>query len=96
MQGHETRTAINGRQAVELAGTFQPDIIFMDVGMPQLDGLEATRQIRAQPWGKSMLIVALTGWGQQSDRRQTRQVGMDMHLVKPINLEGIAAVLAHS
>src|SRR5690606_39135714 len=96
MQGHETRTAADGRQAVELASTFQPDIIFMDVGMPQLDGLEATRQIRAQPWGKSMLIVALTGWGQAEDRNQTRQVGMDLHLVKPISLEGIAAVLAHS
>jgi PAS domain S-box-containing protein len=96
MQGHETCTATDGQQAVELAATFQPDIIFMDVGMPRVDGLEATRQIRAQPWGKSMLIVALTGWGQQSDRRQTKQVGMDLHLVKPINLEGIAAVLAHS
>ncbi|MBX5462149.1 MAG: PAS domain S-box protein [Steroidobacteraceae bacterium] len=96
MQGHETRTASDGSQAVEIAATFQPDIIFMDVGMPRVDGLEATRRIRAQPWGKNMLIVALTGWGQQSDRRQTSQVGMDLHLVKPINLEGIAAVLAHS
>jgi PAS domain S-box-containing protein len=96
MQGHETRTANNGRQAVELAETFQPDIIFMDLGMPQIDGIEATRQIRAESWGKAMVIVALTGWGQESNRRQTREVGMDLHLVKPINLEGIAAVLAHS
>lgn len=96
MQGHETCTAADGAQAVELAASFKPDIIFMDVGMPRVDGLEATRQIRAQPWGKNVLIVALTGWGQQSDRRQTSQVGMDLHLVKPINLEGIAAVLAHS
>jgi PAS domain S-box-containing protein len=96
MQGHETRTAADGRQAVELAATFQPDIIFMDVGMPRVDGLEATRQIRTQPWGKTMLIVALTGWGQKSDRHQTQQAGMDLHLVKPINLEGIAAVLAHA
>jgi two-component system CheB/CheR fusion protein len=96
MQGHETRTAHNGRQAVELAELFQPDIIFMDLGMPQIDGIEATRQIRAQPWGRAMIIVALTGWGQERDRRQTREVGMDLHLVKPINLEGIAAVLAHS
>jgi PAS domain S-box-containing protein len=96
MQGHETRTANNGRQAVELAETFRPDIIFMDLGMPQVDGIEATRQIRAEPWGKAMVIVALTGWGQESNRRQTREVGMDLHLVKPINLEGIAAVLAHT
>jgi PAS domain S-box-containing protein len=93
LQGHKTRIAANGHEAVELAATYRPDIIFMDVGMPLLDGLEATRQIRAQPWGKSMLIVALTGWGQQNDRRRTREVGMNMHLVKPIDLNEIAAVL---
>jgi CheY-like chemotaxis protein/two-component sensor histidine kinase len=96
MQGHETCTAMDGGQAVEVAATFRPDIIFMDVGMPRVDGLEATRRIRAQPWGKSILIVALTGWGQPNDRRQTHDVGMNLHLVKPINLEGIAAVLAHA
>jgi CheY-like chemotaxis protein len=91
--GHEACTAIDGRQAVELAETFHPDIIFMDVGMPCVDGLEATRQIRAQPWGLSILIVALTGWGQQNDRYQTKAAGMDLHLVKPINLESIADVI---
>jgi two-component system, chemotaxis family, CheB/CheR fusion protein len=96
LQGHETCIAANGHQAVELAATYRPEIIFMDVGMPLLDGLEATRQIRAQPWGKSMLIVALTGWGQQNDRRRTLEVGMNMHLVKPIDLKEINAVLAHS
>jgi PAS domain S-box-containing protein len=96
MQGHETRTATDGRQAVELAAAFRPDIIFMDVGMPRVDGLEATRQIRAEAWGKSMYIVALTGWGQPADREQTQLVGMNLHLVKPINLEGIAAVLSHA
>ena len=96
MQGHETRTATDGRQAVELASAFRPDIIFMDVGMPRVDGLEATRQIRAEPWGKSVFIVALTGWGQPADRQQTQLVGMNLHLVKPINLEGIAAVLSHA
>ncbi|MGH8323157.1 MAG: PAS domain-containing hybrid sensor histidine kinase/response regulator, partial [Steroidobacteraceae bacterium] len=96
LQGHETCIAAHGQQAVELAATYRPDIIFMDVGMPHMDGLEATREIRAQPWGKSMLIAALTGWGQQDDRRRTREVGMDMHLVKPIDLEEIAAVLARS
>jgi PAS domain S-box-containing protein len=93
LQGHETRIATNGHQAVELAATYRPEIIFMDVGMPLLDGLEATRQIRAQPWGKSMLIVALTGWGQRNDRLRTREVGMNMHLVKPIDLKEITAVL---
>jgi PAS domain S-box-containing protein len=93
-QGHETYIAANGQQALELARVHGPHIIFMDLGMPQLDGLQATREIRAQPWGKSILIVALTGWGQQEDRRKSREAGMDMHLVKPITPAAIANVLA--
>jgi CheY-like chemotaxis protein len=96
MQGHDTRTAADGLQAVELAASFRPDVIFMDVGMPRVDGIEATRRIRAESWGNSILIVALTGWGQQNDRAQTREVGMDMHLVKPINLDSIAAILTQA
>jgi PAS domain S-box-containing protein len=92
LRGHETRTASNGLQAVELAAAFRPEIIFMDLGMPLLDGLEACRRIRAQPDGPSIVIVALTGWGQHRDRAQTRAAGMDLHLVKPIDLDGIAAV----
>jgi len=93
-QGHDTCIATNGQQAVELAWAYRPEIIFMDLGMPHLDGLEATRQIRAQPWGKPILIAALTGWGQQGDRDRSREAGMDMHLVKPIDLAEIAKVLA--
>jgi PAS domain S-box-containing protein len=96
MQGHDTRTAADGLQAVEVAAAFRPDVIFMDVGMPRVDGIEATRRIRAEPWGNSILIVALTGWGQQNHRAQTRDVGMDLHLVKPINLDSIAAILTQS
>lgn len=91
--GHETVTALNGVEAVEIARSFQPDIIFMDIGMPHLDGLEATRQIRAQPGGKVALIVALTGWGQDTDRRHTREAGMDLHFVKPMSMDRIAEVL---
>ena len=96
MQGHDTRTAADGMQAIEVAEAFRPDVIFMDVGMPRVDGIEATRRIRAEPWGNSILIVALTGWGQQNHRAQTREVGMDLHLVKPINLDSIAAILTQS
>jgi PAS domain S-box-containing protein len=95
-QGHETTIAANGRQAIELAERFRPQIIFMDLGMPQLDGLQATRQIRAQPWGKSLLVVALTGWGQPVDRKRSREAGMDMHLVKPMDVADIAEVLARA
>jgi PAS domain S-box-containing protein len=92
-QGHETYIAANGRQAIELAETYRPQTIFMDLGMPLLDGLQATRQIRAQPWGKSIFIAALTGWGQPGDRIRSRKAGMDIHLVKPIDLPAIAKVL---
>lgn len=95
-QGHETYIAHDGRQAVELAAAHRPDIIFMDVGMPNLDGLEATRQIRNEPWGKPILIAALTGWGQPADRHKTQEAGMNMHLVKPIDLAEIAKVLSRT
>jgi len=95
-QGHDTYLASDGRQAVELAQIYRPQIIFMDLGMPHLDGLSATREIRGQPWGKSMLIAGLTGWGQPEDRRKSREAGMDVHLVKPIDLSDIAAVLLRS
>lgn len=94
--GHEIAIAADGRRAVELAGTYRPQIIFMDLGMPHLDGLQATRQIRAQPWGKSIFIAALTGWGQPGDRDRSRQAGMDMHLVKPIDLAELANVLTRA
>lgn len=95
-QGHETYIAANGRQAVELAAAHHPDIIFMDLGMPLLDGLQATRQIRAHPWGKSIFIAALTGWGQPGDRARSHEVGMNVHLVKPIDLTAIGKVLAEA
>jgi CheY-like chemotaxis protein len=66
----------------------------MDVGMPRLNGLEATRQIRAQPWGKGMTIIALTGWGQEGDKERSREAGCDAHLVKPVSLPVLEALLA--
>lgn len=92
-QGHVVLTAPNGRRAVELADTFRPNVIFMDIAMPELDGIEATRAIRLRPWGTDMHIIALTAWGQESDRRRTREAGMDAHLVKPVDLQALTAVL---
>jgi CheY-like chemotaxis protein len=66
----------------------------MDIGMPRMDGLTATRLIRPQPGGAAMRIVALTGWGQDSDRQRTREAGMDEHLVKPVSLDSLREVLA--
>src|SRR5205823_3602926 len=66
--GNDVATAHDGVEAVEAAERFRPDVVLMDVGMPRLDGYEATRRIREQPWGKGMVIIALTGWGQEGDK----------------------------
>jgi len=92
-QGHVVLTASNGRRAVELAETFRPNVIFMDVAMPELDGIAATRAIRRKSWGTDMHIIALTAWGQEADRRRTREVGMDAHLVKPVDPRALLAAL---
>ena len=85
LSGHAVAMAHNGAEAVELAKEFQPDIAFLDLGMPKLNGYEAARSIREQPWGRQMLLVALTGWGQEDDKRRTREAGFDAHIVKPID-----------
>ncbi len=93
LQGHLVRTCASGREAVEAAGPFAPDVIFMDIGMADIDGLTATRLIRAQPFGAGVRIVALTGWGQETDRRMTREAGIDEHLVKPVSVEDVLSLL---
>lgn len=82
--GNELQTAHDGQEAVTKAEQFRPEVILLDLGMPIMDGYEACRAIRLQPWGRPMKIIALTGWGQESDRRQSREAGFDAHLVKPV------------
>jgi CheY-like chemotaxis protein len=93
-RGHEIRTAPDGGRAVEVAEDFRPDVILMDVAMPVLDGLDATRAIRLRPWGAGIHIIALTAWGQESERRRTQEAGMDAHLVKPVDPHALVAALA--
>jgi CheY-like chemotaxis protein len=93
MEDYEVCTAADGEQAIEQARTFGPQIIFMDLAMPRLDGLEAARRIRALPQGEHVRIVALTGWGQDADRQRTRDAGMDHHLIKPVSLDALRSVL---
>jgi PAS domain S-box-containing protein len=91
--GNSVRTAHDGIEAVEAADEFRPEIILMDVGMPRLNGYEATRRIRERPWGRSVTIIALTGWGQDGDRLQSREAGCDGHLVKPVSLHDLETLL---
>jgi signal transduction histidine kinase len=96
MEDHEVCTAADGVEAIERARTFGPQIIFMDLAMPRLDGLEAARRIRRLPNGEHVRIVALTGWGQEADRHRTRAAGMDAHLTKPVSLDALHSVLRGS
>ena len=85
MEGHEVHCASDGEEALALAGQRRPEIVVLDVGMPKLDGCEVARRIRAESWGRDAVLVALTGWGQEVDRRRSREAGFDMHLVKPVD-----------
>ena len=91
--GHEVQTANDGIEAVESAERFRPDIILMDIGMPRLNGYEATQRIRKQPWGQEIAIIALTGWGQDADRERSRAARCDAHLVKPVSLSDLSRLL---
>jgi PAS domain S-box-containing protein len=92
--GHEVRTVHDGLAAVEAAAAFRPDVILLDIGMPKLNGYDTCRRIRAQPWASGVVILALTGWGQDEDRRLSREAGFDSHLVKPVEPADLQKLLA--
>ena len=83
--GNDTRTAYDGAGGGGGGGEFRPDVVLLDIGLPKLNGYEACRRIREQPWGKDMVLVALTGWGQEEDRRRSQEAGFDYHMVKPVD-----------
>jgi CheY-like chemotaxis protein len=96
--GNEIRTARDGVEAIGVAGEFRPDIVLLDIGMPRMNGYEAARHIRQQPWSKQTVLIAITGWGQDGDKQRASDAGFDQHLVKPVDpamlmqlLTGVAA-----
>ena len=93
-EGHETFMAHDGVEGLAAAERLRPDVVLMDLGLPRLDGFEACRRIREQPWGKQMLVIAITGWGQDVDRRKSQEAGFDHHLVKPVDARAIAALMS--
>jgi CheY-like chemotaxis protein len=93
MLGNEVQTAHDGVEAVQAAERWHPEVILMDVAMPRMNGYDATRHIRERPWGDEPVIVALTGWGLESDRERSRDAGCDGHLVKPVGLVDLEATL---
>jgi CheY-like chemotaxis protein len=85
LMGNEVRTVHDGIKAVEEAATFRPDVILLDIGMPRLNGYDAARLIREQRWSNGTMIVALTGWGQDEDKRRATEAGFDRHFTKPLD-----------
>jgi PAS domain S-box-containing protein len=90
--GHEVRTAHDGIDTVEVAETFAPQIAFLDIGMPRMNGYDAARKLR-EMFGQEVTLVAITGWGQEADRRRAREAGFDHHLTKPVDLGAIEKLL---
>jgi CheY-like chemotaxis protein len=91
--GHQTHVAYDGREAFELAQRVRPQVILLDIGMPNMSGHDACRAIRQQPWSRGVRIIALTGWGTQQDLEKSRQAGFDAHLVKPVDFAALSQVL---
>jgi signal transduction histidine kinase/ActR/RegA family two-component response regulator len=94
MMGHETRTAYDGLEAVQTAAVYRPDVVLLDIGLPKLNGYEAARRIRDEPWGGNVALVALTGWGQEEDKRRSLEAGFDHHLTKPVETAALEKLLA--
>ncbi|HET8946304.1 MAG TPA: ATP-binding protein, partial [Candidatus Polarisedimenticolia bacterium] len=91
--GHEAETAHDGVEAVAAAERFRPEVVFLDIGMPRMNGYDAARRIRQESWGRDMLLVAVTGWGKDEDRRRSRDAGFDAHLVKPADSNDLLRLL---
>ena len=94
LEGYEVSVAHDGERGVALAGELRPEIVLLDIGMPRMNGYEAAKRIRAQPWGAKMLLIAVTGWGQETDRARSRESGIDHHLTKPVDTAQLLRLIA--
>jgi CheY-like chemotaxis protein len=93
IMGNDIRMAHDGQEGVDVAEEFRPDVVLLDIGLPKLNGYEACRRIRKQPWGSSVVLIALTGWGQDDDRRRSHEAGFDHHMVKPVDPQALMGLL---
>ena len=91
--GYEVRAATSGKAALEEGASFQPHVVLLDLGMSEMDGFETADEMRKRPWGAATTIIALTGWGQPADRERTMRAGFFGHLVKPLKLNELLALL---
>ena len=94
IMGHDTRTAHDGESAVSTAETFLPEVVLLDIGLPKLNGYEVAQRIREKTWGQAMYLIAVTGWGQDEDRQRSSEVGLNLHMVKPVEPAALEKLLA--
>lgn len=94
IMGHETFTAHDGLEAVEATARHRPDVVLLDIGLPRLNGYDAGRRIREQSSGERPVLIALTGWGQEDDRRRSKEAGFNYHMVKPVDPSVLEKLLA--
>jgi CheY-like chemotaxis protein len=96
LSGHEVFTAFTGLEAWQLAESERPDVIFLDIGMPELSGYEVAARIRKAPWGRNAILVAVTGYGRPEDVERAKVAGFDHHLLKPMELDAMDRALKDS
>ena len=94
MTGNTVRIAYDGAEAVDAAGEFRPQVVLLDIGLPKLNGYDAARAIRREPWGQDMVLIAVTGWGQAEDKRRSAEAGFDQHMTKPVDPQCVMKLLA--
>jgi CheY-like chemotaxis protein len=91
--GYEVRVAYSGQQAFDIAANFRPDVALLDIGMPQMNGYQVARRLRSAEWGAEPMLIAMTGWGQESDKQHAREAGFDRHLTKPIDMDRLMLII---
>jgi PAS domain S-box-containing protein len=96
LAGYQTKVAYAAAEALAIAAREHPDVVLLDIGLPDLSGHELARRLRAEPWGAGMQLIAITGWGQEDDRRKSREAGFDEHLTKPVDPELLIGLIARS
>jgi two-component system, chemotaxis family, CheB/CheR fusion protein len=93
LYGAEARVASDGLQALSVGAVFRPEVVLMDISMPHMNGYEAARRLRVEPWGKEAVLIALTGWGRQGDIEAAHAAGFDGHLLKPVEAEALIKLI---
>jgi CheY-like chemotaxis protein len=94
IMGHDTRTAHDGIESVEAAAAFRPEVMLLDIGLPRLNGYDVCRRIREQSWGAGIVLIALTGWGNDEDKQRSKLAGFNYHMVKPVAPDALEKLLS--